>query len=241
MRQERQDRITLAARELFAALGYDKATLRQIAANAGLGLGTLFNYISDKRDLIYLIFNEEMDSLTDRALAAPRPWQSFVEKILSISEPHYRLFSQDPVLSRILLSEVLLQTPGLHLERYRGIRKRLIGGLGQIVAEAQRSGEIRSSEEPELIARNIFFCISGALRWWLASPAAHDWRAGQREFERIVKLQFAGLAHGEQTIVTTIVTTAVKTAATTAATTAMTTAKRATRSSGVRGKPVPAG
>lgn len=80
LKQENKDKIVMAARQLFAEQGYEAATLRQIAAKAGLGLGTLFNYISDKRDLIYLIFNEEVDSLTDRALAAPRSWQPFSAK-----------------------------------------------------------------------------------------------------------------------------------------------------------------
>ena len=82
----------LAARNLFAEHGYDATTLRQVAQRADLGLGTLFNYISDKRDLIYLVFNQEVSAVTSASLAAPRPWQTFNEKILSMMEPNYRLF-----------------------------------------------------------------------------------------------------------------------------------------------------
>ena len=102
-KQERQDRITFAARKLFAEQGYDATTLRQVAECAGLGLGTLFNYISDKRDLIYLVFNQEVNLALDTSLAAPRSWQTFGEKILGMIEPNYRLFGSEPVLSRILL------------------------------------------------------------------------------------------------------------------------------------------
>ena len=72
-KRERQDRIMMAARTMFAEHGYDATTLRQVAERAGLGLGTLFNYISDKRDLIYLVFNREVSLVTDVSLAAPRP------------------------------------------------------------------------------------------------------------------------------------------------------------------------
>lgn len=194
---EREDRIRLAARHLFAEQGYDATTLRQIARAADLALGTLFNYISDKRDLIYLIFNEELDSVTDKALSAPRPWQSFRAKILSITEPHFRLFGADPTLARILLSEILLQSPGLHLARYRDIRNRLIEGIQELVSAAQQSGELRSSESAELIARHIFFSLSGVLRWWLASCKRPKWAAGQRDFERILILQINGLAESQ--------------------------------------------
>lgn len=117
---------------------------------------------------------------------------AFQRKILSVTEPHYRLFGSEPTLSRILLSEILLHTPGLHLERHIEIRTRLIKGMEQIVAEAQRSGEIHTKETPEMIARSIFFLYSAALRWWLASEQP-DWRSGQRDFERVLKIHLAGL------------------------------------------------
>ena len=192
-KQERQDRIMMAARKLFAEHGYDATTLRDVAQMAGLGLGTLFNYISDKRDLIYLVFNQEVRMVTDTSLAALRPWQSFHEKILSIVEAYYRLFGSEPILSRILLSEVLQHTLGFHLAEYIGTRDRFIRGLEEVVAAAQATGEIGSTENAELIARHIFFSYSAALRWWLAASEHPEWRTGVREFAAILKLQITGL------------------------------------------------
>ena len=183
----------MAARKMFAERGYDATTLRQVAERAGLGLGTLFNYISDKRDLIYLVFNQEASIACDVSLAAPRPWQSFTEKILGMIEPNYRLFGSEPVLSRILLSEVLQHTPGYHLTEHIGIRDRFIRGMEEVVTEAQQSGEIASTETPQLIARHIFFCYSAALRWWLSSSENPEWRAGLRDFAEILRLQTTGI------------------------------------------------
>ena len=192
-KQERQDRIMLAARKLFAEQGYDATTLRQVAERASLGLGTLFNYISDKRDLIYLVFNEEVSGVTDVALAAPRSWQTINEKILSMIEQNFRLFGSEPVLSRILLSEVLQHTPGFHLAAHIAVRDRFIRGMEEIVASAQQTGEMTSTDSPQLIARHIFFTYSAALRWWLAGSETPDWRAGMRDFAEILQLQTSGL------------------------------------------------
>ena len=183
----------IAARKLFAEHGYDATTLREVAEQAGLGLGTLFNYISDKRDLIYLVFNQEVDLVTDTSLAAPRPWQSFSEKVLAMIEPLYRLFGSEPILSRILLSEVLQHTPGFHLAEHVGIRDRFIRGMEEVIADAQASGEIASAESPVLIARHIFFSYSAALRWWLGGSEQPEWRAGMRDFAEILRLQTMGL------------------------------------------------
>ena len=58
------------------------AVVRISGPRARVALGTLFNYAKDKRDLVFLIFNEELNATTDIALAAPRPAQPFAEQLL---------------------------------------------------------------------------------------------------------------------------------------------------------------
>ena len=191
-KHERKRRILLAAREHFSRFGYDDATLRGIAESAGLGVGTLFNYVSHKRDLIFLIFNEEIDALTAKALAATRPWYGFRENVLAIANPHYPLFAENPILSRILLTETILETPGLHLDRYLRVRVRLLEGMEALVAAAQDAGELRPGIDPASIARNTFLSFTAALRWWITQPDP-DWRKGQADYAEMLEMQFGGL------------------------------------------------
>ena len=184
----------VAARELFAERGYDRATLRQIAAKAGLTVGALFNHVTDKRDLIYLIFNEEVSTVVDVALLAPRPYQSFAAKLRSIAEHYYRLFASEPVLSRILLSEVVVMSPGMHLDRYLLLRNRLLAGFEELVVQGQQSGQLKSGESPEVVSRYIFFVFAASIRWWLASSPRPEWRDGMRDFDRMMRLLTDGLA-----------------------------------------------
>ncbi len=192
-RLETIDRIIVTARRLLAEQGYDATTTRQVALKAGLGVGTLFNYVKDKRDLIYLIFNKEIRVVTDVSLAAPRPWETFQEKILSIFEHHYRFFGSEPVLSRILLTETIQHAPGFHLQEFLTLRDAIIDGVEKIVAVAQTSGEIKSEAHSSVIARSIFFVHSANVRWWLDSPDLPDWRVGLREFAKYLDLQLKGL------------------------------------------------
>ncbi len=193
-KQESQHKILIAAREIFAEHGYQEATLRQIATKAGLTVGALFNHVKDKRDLIYLIFNEEVDKIVETAFASPRAYQSLSAKILSVTEHYIRMFGSEPVLSRTLLTEIVALSPGLHLNRYLITRARLVDGIERIVAEAQVTGEIGSTEASEIIARHIFFVFSASLRLWLASSARPEWRDGQRDFERHLNLLIRGLS-----------------------------------------------
>ena len=191
-KSERQQRILLAAREHFSNSGYDDATLRGIAESAGLGVGTLFNYVSHKRDLIFLIFNEEIDALTATALAKTRPWKTFRENVLTITDPHYSLFAQNPVLARILLSETVLETPGLHLDRYLQVRVRLLEGMESLALTAQDRGELRPGIHPGTIARNTFLSFTAALRWWVTQPAPEA-RQGQLDYAEMLEMQLGGL------------------------------------------------
>ncbi len=199
-KQESQHKIMVAARQLFAELGYERATLRQIAGKAGFTVGALFNHVTDKRDLIYLIFNEEVDTVIEKALASPRPYQTFTAKILSITEHNYRFFASEPVLSRILLTEVVALAPGLHFDRYTILRARLVDGIEELVIQAQKAGELEPNESSALIARHIFFTYAAALRWWLASSERPEWRDGHREYERLLNLQMKGLIAARRSV-----------------------------------------
>lgn len=192
-KQKSQHKSMVAARELFAELGYDKTTLRQIAAKAGLTVGALSNHVTDKRDLIYLIFNEEVNTVVDLALLAPRSYQTFATKLRSIVVHYYRLFASKPVLSRILLSEVVVVSPSMHLDRYLFNRNRLLIGFAELVDQAQQEGEIKSTESPEVISRYIFYVFAASVRWWLASSDRPEWRDGMREFDRMLHLVTEGL------------------------------------------------
>jgi AcrR family transcriptional regulator len=187
-----RERIRAAAADLFTRHGYGAATMREIATRAHVGLGTLFNYAADKRDLVFLIFNEELNAVTDIALAAPRPDQPLVDQLLAVFRVHYRWLATKPALARILLQELTFYSSGKQAATFHGIRRRLIDGIGALVRAAQRARRIRSREDPELIARHIFFVYSASLRWWIAAPRP-DPAQGVADLRRLLKLQFEGL------------------------------------------------
>jgi AcrR family transcriptional regulator len=189
---EKRQRIRAAARELFAKHGYDSATLRQIARRAHVGLGTLFNYAQDKRDLVFLIFNEELAAVTDEALGGAESHHSLVDQLMDIYKPHYKYFSKNPALSRILLKELTFYSEGKQAAAFQEIRARLISGIEKVVRTAQQEQRIQSKEKPAIVARQIFFISSGAIRWWIASVSPNP-HAGLAELRRMLELQFQGL------------------------------------------------
>lgn len=167
--------------------------MREIAKRAHVGLGTLFNYAEDKRDLVFLIFNEELNAITDVALAATRADQPLMDQLLAVFRVHYRWLGAKPALARILLQELTFYSSGKQAATFLGIRKRLIDGIEGLIANAQQSRKVRADEKAAVIARHIFFVYSASLRWWIAAPRPYPER-GVADLRRLLKLQFDGLS-----------------------------------------------
>jgi AcrR family transcriptional regulator len=190
---DKRQRIVAAARELFTRHGYTAATMRQIASRAHVGLGTLFSYADDKRDLVFLIFNDELDALTDRALASVRPGRPLVETLAAVFGAHYEHLARNPVMSRLALQELTFYYEGKQSETFHSIRARLIAGIESAVADAQGRGEIRDDTDAATISRYIFFLYSAAIRWWIAMPDPKP-ADGIADLRRLLSLQLEGLA-----------------------------------------------
>ncbi len=72
-KQEKLDRITAAARELFTERGVDEVTTQEIADKADIGAGTLFLYAKSKGELLLLVQNSlYVEALAEGRSAAER-------------------------------------------------------------------------------------------------------------------------------------------------------------------------
>ena len=70
-KQDKLERITAAAGELFAKHGVDEVTTQQIADKADIGTGTLFLYAKTKGELLLLVQNSSyVDALAEGRAAA---------------------------------------------------------------------------------------------------------------------------------------------------------------------------
>jgi AcrR family transcriptional regulator len=189
-------RIKDAARDLFLAKGFDEATTREIAVRAGVGLGTLFVYAENKRDLLFLIVNDELEKIERSAAAAVAESNSLLDNLLAVFALHYAFFMQQPALSRLVLREMLYYESGVQAARFQKTRERLINLLGRIVAIALAQGSIRSLEPPDFIGWVLFSVFQVQLRHWLAQENP-DLESGLHALERALRLVIEGLAPKE--------------------------------------------
>lgn len=86
-KQAKLERITAAARELFAEHGVDDVTTQQIAEKADIGTGTLFLYAKTKGELLLLVQNSGYaDALQEGKAAAGRIPEA-LDAVMAIIRP----------------------------------------------------------------------------------------------------------------------------------------------------------
>lgn len=165
---DKLDRIRRAARELFAVRGYDETTMREIAKRAGVALGTLFLYATNKRDLLFLIANEVLDHTTDLAMQTTGPQHTLVENYLMTCLLHFRTYSTQTELFKLVLRELLFYDSGEQALRARKNRERLLKLIANFVESAHKNGEIDLPHPPEFIAWLLFSLLQAEIRRWIA-------------------------------------------------------------------------
>jgi AcrR family transcriptional regulator len=189
-------RIKDAASELFIRKGYDDTTTREIAVRAGVGLGTIFVYAATKRDLLFLIVNDDLQRLVERAAATVRPERAILDNLLRIFQLHYRYFAQEPALSRLALREMSFYATGPEAKKFLKTRERLVALITEIVRIAIDRKAISSTESPSLIAQVIFSIYNVEIRHWLSSDEL-NLRRGLNALRRQLKLLMSGLSPRE--------------------------------------------
>lgn len=86
-RQDKLDRITAAASELFAEHGVDDVTTQQIAERADIGAGTLFLYAKTKGELLLLVQNAKYDEALEQGRRAAAATVDVVDAVTALVTP----------------------------------------------------------------------------------------------------------------------------------------------------------
>jgi AcrR family transcriptional regulator len=136
-----RERLVAAARELFASAGLD-VPAREVAGQAGVGVGTLYRHFPTRDDLVDAVLGEAFESFVgaaEAAVADPDPWRGFtgfVEEALAL---HAR--------NRGLRDVVETQARGR--QHADAMRRRIRPLIAQLVERAQEQGSLRPDFTPQ--------------------------------------------------------------------------------------------
>jgi AcrR family transcriptional regulator len=164
---EKLQRIRDATKALFIQKGFDDTTTREIALRANVGIGTVFTYADNKRDLLFLIANDDLDRMAAKGEAACRADVSCLENLIQFFSQHYEFFAKQPEISRMMLREMTFYDSGRQAQQFQMIRERNIRTVARIAKIGIDNRELRTSESPENLGWLAFCIFQVELRQWL--------------------------------------------------------------------------
>jgi len=140
--KERRRQIFEASASVFASKGYHSATVSEIAREAGLGKGTIYEYVRSKKELLFLVIEEghnmvfeQLDRIIDSGIDPEKKWREALRAQLGVLEAHKEA-------ARALIPAVkgLEQTDRQWMER---LEAEYIGRFQRIFEEGIQDGIFR--------------------------------------------------------------------------------------------------
>jgi AcrR family transcriptional regulator len=149
-KQETREQIKQAARALMVEVGYDKVTMRALAAAAGVGLGTIGLHFKDKKTLLLSAFHDDIRQESLRAFEAMPQEGSLKEKVMSILNGLYTYYGKNALFLRPVVQEALFAT-GEWKERFDAQLGEMIHLIIGLVDRHKAQGEVR----PEVSGHHV--------------------------------------------------------------------------------------
>ena len=173
-KEQTRQRILASARVVFEAQGFEAASLREIARQAGVAIGTIFVHFHDKLDLLHAAFFEDLAEALSVILSQPTR-DSLDEWLSHLTDGMLSYYESRPVLARVLLKQSLLADPPW-AERFAAQIAEVHGAVIARAEIARSQGEIRDDANlPLFAAAYIAFYMFALIAWaQKAHPAPRD-------------------------------------------------------------------
>ncbi|MGP4063807.1 TetR/AcrR family transcriptional regulator [Oceanobacillus sp. M65] len=165
--EKRRKQMIKGALNLFKEKGFHRTTTREIAKESGFSIGTLYEYIRTKEDVLFLVCDSIYDQVQVRLEKVINVHGSPLEKLVSVTEAYFRLM--DEMQEEIVIMYQEVKSLKKDTKEYVLQKEREMVQMLEKVIVTCLPEESISSKDAMLMANNIF--IQGQMwsfrRWML--------------------------------------------------------------------------
>ncbi len=157
---DRRDRVIRAALELGAEGGYEAVQMRDVAARAGVALGTIYRYFSSKDHLLAAALVAWVEDLELRVTQRPPAGQRVADRVVNVLRRATRAMESEPRLTAALVTAI--SSPDQGAATCQGD---VAAAMGRVLARALP--EDLGPEARASVTRVLNFVWYGALLGWV--------------------------------------------------------------------------
>ena len=198
-REEIRSLILDAARELFAAQGYEAVTMREIAKRIEYSPTAIYFHFKDKESLLHELCDADFGQLAQQLGDAARI-EDPIEKLKAVGLAYFRFGAEHPNHYRLMF---MTPHPPLHSEdsqlRRGNPEEDAYQFLKDIVSEAIAKGRFRSElTDVELLAQTIWAGVHGVVSLQIAKCNDDwvEWRDLETRVTTMIDILIQGLSDG---------------------------------------------
>jgi AcrR family transcriptional regulator len=171
-REAYRDAILNAAQRVLASGRFGEAKVAEIAEQAGVSVGTLYNYFSSKEEVLASLFERGRSTLFGLIESLPEA-EKPTEQIRCMIERTFEFIEENGSAFITYLRVVSSEAPEYcGMARVGGSedRARFLGPLEEMLGRAAGGGAVRGDIEPRLLAAGLFSLMNGFIHMWISHP-----------------------------------------------------------------------
>ncbi len=188
-KEQRNKRIFAAGARLFKEKGYADVTISDIAKEADVGVGTIYNYFSSKNDILLSIVAEIcIEKKPEEKIFADDPVRTIVSYLNAYFDEFMTLDKEIWCgwFSALFSRERHLIEKGFELDM------KIVGELAGICERMQKKGMLRADMSAQEIAMAVYSSFMTMMMMYLTLPEM-DIETAKGEFEKNVNLLYKGI------------------------------------------------
>jgi len=159
-----------AALRTFVKRGYPETKVAEIASEAGVAEGTIYNYFPSKEDLLLALFDEKWNAIIHEVKSKINRLDDPNKKLKAIFSSVVRMFRKNRQLAEIFMIDI--KQSSIFLNNYTINRiVEFLDLIEEILEEGKREGMYRKDLNTRVAKMIIFGAAQGILLSWVLSES----------------------------------------------------------------------
>lgn len=192
----KEELIRQAAIRVFAREGFHRARMETIAREAGVAVGTIYNYFESKRDVLLAVFEAEFEEQISFFEGLRKSGLSIPEQIAQILQGHFALLREKTELAQVLLQERFNPGEGFK-EKLSNFHRTVVERIEALIQEGIDQGWVRPCD-PRIIAPALFAVVQSIGSWEMIHPGTVVGELFQTAPTELADFIWKGLERGDE-------------------------------------------